>query len=76
MHLLTRHQTADLIGDLTGNGLSVRTLDRWEKLGTGPKQTQVGGRVYYTPSDIVEWASFDVTEEQIVTWLESRSSAA
>ena len=37
-------------------GLSVRTLERHRIYGTGPKYSKVGRRVFYTISDLTEWA--------------------
>lgn len=34
---------------------TVRTLARWAWLRTGPRQTKLGGRVYYHRSDVEAW---------------------
>lgn len=46
---LTKHEAAKLLGK------SVPTLDRWNRLGTGPKRTRVGKTILYRKSALVEW---------------------
>lgn len=46
---LTREQLAEELG------LTVRSLERWAWLRTGPRITRVGRRVYYSREDVRRW---------------------
>jgi hypothetical protein len=35
--------------------LNRRTLDRWEKVGTGPPRTMVGRRIFYRRESVRKW---------------------
>jgi predicted DNA-binding transcriptional regulator AlpA len=50
--LLTAAELADYLG------VDVRTLERWRRLGRGPRVTRVGDhKVRYAEPDVAEWLS-------------------
>ena len=46
---LSKPETAELLGK------SIPTLDRWQRLGIGPKRTRIGKTVLYRKDTLDQW---------------------
>ena len=49
LRMLRTQEAARLVG------LSFRTLEKYRTRGTGPTYIRIGGRVVYTPDDLMAW---------------------
>jgi hypothetical protein len=65
--------TAQEVSDRYGGRISVRTLNNWRNLGSGPAFTKIGGKVLYPLGKLLEWEQRNTVQS---TSEYSRGSAA
>lgn len=47
--------TAQDVSNRYGGQISVRTLNNWRNIGSGPPFTKIGGKVFYSLEKLVDW---------------------
>jgi hypothetical protein len=65
--------TTQQVADRYDGNISVRTLNNWRNLGSGPAFTKIGGKVLYPIEKLIEWEQRNTVQS---TSEYSRGSAA